>query len=133
MLLLRALVIDDQQSARLYAERLLLSIGIECIAASDGIEALRHASPFGIDLIVTELRLARLDVPELIELVRRGAFGLPPPPIIVCSAPVGDFEQLRPLTPADDVTFLAKPFHEREFEAAVDAAFGLEPMRSDAA
>lgn len=84
--LLRALVVDGKADVRRGLISLLGQCGFESIEACDGIEAIQFASETGIDLIVTDLLMPRMDGFELMGLVRRGVFGEAPPPVIACSS-----------------------------------------------
>lgn len=81
---LQALVVTSDISRRAFFRTALEACGIDCHEAHDGIDALKLASDYGIDLVVTALTMPRLDGLELLELTRRGVFGNNPPPIIIC-------------------------------------------------
>lgn len=84
--------------------------------------ALQFSSDSAIDLIVADIDLRDLDATHLLNIVKCGAFGQPPPPVIVCSAHVdGETWTMHPALKG--ATCLPKPFSEDEFEAALSAAF----------
>lgn len=82
---LRALLVDHSEDMREHIAGILSALGFDCVEAGDGIDALKLASNYGIDLIVTDIDMPRLDGLELLSLVQRGAFGTKPPPVIVCA------------------------------------------------
>ena len=59
----RVLVVDDEHIVRTWMARLLDEAGYAVEVAADGVEALRLAleDPIGFDLIVTDVRMPRMD------------------------------------------------------------------------
>lgn len=124
MALLRALIVDDQPHMRLCIQAILIACGFDCILASTGLEALHYASSSGIDLIVTDIDMPQMDGWELLGLIARGAFGLAPPPVIVCSAladerdfakrfaALGHPTVSKPVVPAQLIDALKRAFKE---------------------
>jgi len=90
MKVLRALIVDPDKAGRRQVAGLLSECCFDSVEAVDGMEALRFAPKNGIDLIVTEIRIARLNVLRLLHIIRCGGFGLAPPPVIICSASLHD-------------------------------------------
>ncbi len=91
------------------------------------VDALRFVSDFAIDLIVTEVRLPKLDAVQLLQIVRNGAFGPKPPPTIICSARLHEASWVT--HPAlQGLTLLAKPLTPQAFATALDAAFPVEHL-----
>lgn len=125
MKFMRALVIDPDSAALLEVSNRLDESGFDSVAACDGVDALRFVSDFAIDLIITEVRLPKLDGIELLNIIRRGAFRPKPPPTIVCSARLHESSWIT--HPAlEGLTLLAKPFTPCAFATALDAAFPTE-------
>ncbi|MDP3493642.1 MAG: response regulator [Hyphomonadaceae bacterium] len=122
---MRALIVDADSDARLQVSKLLDECGFDSVGAADGVDALRSMSDFAIDLIVAEISLPRLDVVQLIHIIRNGAFGPTPPPMIICSARL--HEASWAIHPAlQGLTLLAKPVTPRAFATALDAALPVE-------
>lgn len=119
MKVLNALIVGPDEAARRYVAELLEPCGFDCVGAADGIGALYHASPDGIDLIVSDSRLSSHQHEVLLEFISRGAFGLNPPPHIVCH----DAQQSRGSAASEGVTRIAAPFTPRAFSQALDLAF----------
>ena len=127
MRLMRALVVDPDSVARLEISKLLDESSFDSVAAIDGVDALRFVSDFAIDLIVTEVRLPKLDAVQLLQIVRSGAFGPKPPPTIICSARLHEASWVT--HPAlQGLTLLAKPLTPQAFATALDAAFPVEHL-----
>lgn len=102
--------------------QLLGSSSFDSVEATDGINALRFAHAHAIDLMIADIDLRDLDALQLLRIIREGAFGSPPPPVIVCSANLND--EIWFLHPAiKGVTQLAKPFKPISFAAALNLAF----------
>jgi len=122
---LRALVVDQSDIQRLQLNALLLQEGFDSTGASDGIEALQHASLYRIDLVVTELSMPRMGGYELIHLIGRGVFGKKPPPIIVCSEEPPEILARSPWL-QDCAAFVSKPVDSDQFRSAVVKAFSRQ-------
>lgn len=122
MKVLRALIVDPDHTSRREMAGLLDECCFDSLEATDGVHALQFASEYAIDLIVTEIQIPKLDVLQLLHIIRCGAFGWIPPPVIVCSASLQDRSWLT--SPAlRGLTLLARPFTARSFAVALDAAF----------
>ncbi len=75
---LRVLMAEDEPLAAEVIEEGLVEAGFEVLAASDGQEALDLASSgAGFDLLLTDLKMPRLDGKELIARLRARRPGLP--------------------------------------------------------
>ena len=86
MNLLRALLVSQDDAARRDVAQLLSDYSFDCVQAADGIDALQFASRDGVDLIVTDVRLPKMDGPQFLDIVTDGAFGAKPPPVIMCAS-----------------------------------------------
>ncbi len=92
------LVVDDESTVQLFVARALESAGYTVVGAGDGVEALELLDRNGgaIDLVLTDIRMPRLDG---LELGRRIAGRQSPIPVVYMSA-----------DPPHDVVGLQKPF-----------------------
>jgi len=69
---LRIMVVDDEESIRRYAERVLRAAGYKPVLAADGPEALRLAASIGgVDALVTDLMMPEMDGAELARRLRQ--------------------------------------------------------------
>ncbi|MBS0447034.1 MAG: response regulator [Proteobacteria bacterium] len=120
----RVLVVDDNADMRTYLER-LLSARWDVVTAGDGLQALERLD--GIDVVVTDLMMPRLDGHGLVERLRGDArWRLMP--IIVLTAQAGEEARIRGLQRgADD--YLVKPFAARELEARVEVQLMRQRVR----
>lgn len=125
MKLMRALIVDPDHQVRREVAQLLESSNFDSVEANDGIGALRLANEDAIDLIVADIDLRDLDALQLLRIIRGGAFGPTPPPVIVCSADLNDEAWFLHPT-LKGVTQLAKPFTPVGFAAALNRALPVE-------
>jgi CheY-like chemotaxis protein len=69
----RALVADDNPLSLQFLAEALAACGMECVGASDGMEALGHASERAFDLLLLDARMPRLDGASTLARVRAQA------------------------------------------------------------
>lgn len=117
MKLLRALIVDPEDQVRRRTAELLGDHGFDSIEAADGISALQFASPDGIDLIISDFGLPWLEGLPFLDIIKRGAFGWAPPPLIFCSAMLQGEVRIRKLA-EDGIPLLVRPFTPHAFELA---------------
>jgi DNA-binding response OmpR family regulator len=99
--------------------------GFDSIEAADEISALQFVSPDGIDLIISDFGPPRLEGQLFLDIIKRGAFGQAPPPLIFCSALLQSEGWMRKL--ADEgIPLLVRPFTPHAFELALAAAFAAD-------
>ena len=68
---MKALVIDDNQSVRMFVERVLREAGYDTVGADDGISAQRLVLKTGPpDLVITDLSMPRMSGQEFAHWVR---------------------------------------------------------------
>jgi DNA-binding response OmpR family regulator len=101
----KILIVDDEPRLAKSLARLLESRGHEPTIASDGLEAwaLFDHEPEAWDMLITDIRMPKLDGINLARRVRDRGFGTP----IVFMSGYGDLPDMQELSPA---VFLAKPF-----------------------
>ena len=78
----RILIVDDDETDRLFGQAILERAGHEIFLAEDGDEALRSFSANGIDIVITDLHMPHGHGFELITALRDTP---DPPPIIAIS------------------------------------------------
>jgi CheY-like chemotaxis protein len=121
------LIVDDDPDMRLYLRGCLRGLGGAAgtvIDAADGDEALRRVRAGGVDLLVTDVVLPRMDGLQLHRAIRGDAAHVHLPILLISGAPEG----APPPGPAD--AFLAKPFNAGELLAAVRHLMNLDGVRS---
>jgi two-component system response regulator AtoC len=106
----RALVVDDEDSLRHLLVLALEGQGIEVDCASDGVEALERYNPDRHDVVLTDIRMPRLDglgfTRRLLE-VHQDA-------VVVVMSAYGDIEVAMQALEAGAVDYLNKPFQPDE-------------------
>jgi hypothetical protein len=81
--LMRALIVTDEMDVIASWRLALTSKRIELVEASSTLEAIWLGTPVGFDLIILTPGQGEFSPGEFIALVKRGLFGVPPPPVIV--------------------------------------------------
>ena len=130
MPLTRALVVDDNLANRRLIIPALHERHFEVTEASDFIEALSFVSHNSVDLVVAELRLSqRPDPINLSWLIRVGAFGTAPPPLILYldTSLVGPIDVTGPMAEA---FIIPAPLTINELEDALEAAMARQVLSS---
>lgn len=111
------LVVDDEPRLAQSLARLLAAHGHQPTIALDGLEAwnLFESKPDAWDLLITDIRMPKLDGVNLARRVRARGFGMP----IVFISGHGDLPNIQDLSPA---SFLAKPFKHSALLDAIQSA-----------
>lgn len=84
----RILIVDDDESDRLYLQAILERAGHETCFAHDGSDALRQFETDGIDVVVTDLQMPEVHGFELITVLR----DVQPPPAVIAVSGTGTFQ-----------------------------------------
>lgn len=110
------MVVDDEPRLAKSLARLLESNGHETTIASDGLEAwtLFEEAPEGWDMLITDIRMPKLDGIGLARRVRARGSGIP----VVFISGHGDSPDVVELSPA---SFLPKPFKRVALLAAMQS------------
>jgi DNA-binding NtrC family response regulator len=114
----RVLVVDDDPGVRYTLREILESAQLEVEEAADGAEALERVEAGGFSLVVTDLRMPRLDG---MELLRRLSARSPAPRVVVITAH-GSERQAVEAIKAGAYDYFRKPFDNDELLAVVRRA-----------
>jgi two-component system, NtrC family, response regulator HydG len=114
----RVLVVDDDPGVRYTLREILASEGLEVEEAADGAEALAALDARPAALVVTDLRMPRMDG---MELLRRVAARAPVPRVVVITAH-GSERQAVEAMKAGAFDYFRKPFENEELLAVVRRA-----------
>jgi two-component system chemotaxis response regulator CheY len=126
----RVLIVDDSAGMRVYLRAILTGAGYESVEVADGgaaFDALMGRGRF--DLVITDL-----DMPEMDGFALLSAISLLPrskgrPPVVVCSAMLGEgMTERRPELRLAAV-LLAKPVQPEDVLKAVEKAVKVGPVR----
>ncbi len=115
---LRAVIVDDEELARmLLKEQLLAAGGVEIVAeCANGFEAVKAVGELRPDLLFLDIQMPKLDGFEVLELID------PPPAVIFVTA----YDQFAlKAFDANAVDYLLKPFAEDRLAAALEKARAL--------
>ena len=115
------LVVDDEAKMRRLLEIMLTQVGYEVLQAADGVEALAMTAAHTVDLVITDLRMPRLDGIGLLRQLREQDGELP---VIVVTA-YGSVESAVDAMKYGASDYILRPFEIDAVEAAVQRALKL--------
>jgi DNA-binding NtrC family response regulator len=118
MLKPRVLVVDDDEGVRYTLREILESSGLEVDVACDGVEALERLQLHPAQLVVTDLRMPRMDG---MELLRKLMAQNPAPRVVVITAH-GSERQAVDAIKAGALDYFRKPFEADELVAVIKRA-----------
>lgn len=112
----RVLIIDDHDSMREGLELLLRRRGHKTVSADAGDRGLALLDEVGADLVITDLKMARMDGIQVLQKVRAG---YPDVEVLVITA-YGTIEKAVEAMKLGAADFITKPFSSEEFGVKVD-------------
>ncbi len=124
----RILVVDDEPTARLGLEKLLRRKGYRVQSEADGEAALKAAEEFAPDVVVTDLKMPRMDGIELLKQLRAQDRDVP---VIVATA-FGEVASAVSAMRAGADDYLTKPLEIDELILAIERAMERRSLRSEA-
>jgi two-component system response regulator HydG len=122
------LVVDDEASARSGLEKLLTLEGYRVAVAEDGVQALERVGDSAPDVVVTDLKMPRMDGLELLAKLREMQ---PELPVIVVTA-FGDVSTAVEAMRKGAEHYLVKPVDFAELEVAIARAIERRDLRIEA-
>ena len=117
------LIVDDEPRLRQVLVHLMRTDGFTCLEAGNGEEALAHLAHYPVTLVMSDLRMPKMDGLELLRRVR----GRWPDTAVVMITAVSDVEVAVSCLAIGAMDYLTKPFHLEEVRARVAQA--LEKRR----
>jgi CheY-like chemotaxis protein len=125
----RVLVVDDSAGMRVYLRAILTGAGYESVEVADGGAAFDALMGGRFDLVVTDL-----DMPEMDGFALLSAISLLPvskgrPPVVVCSALLGEGVTERRPELRLAAVLLAKPVQPEDVLRAAEKAVRVGPIR----
>ncbi len=126
--LIRLLVVDDEPSARAGLEKLLKQEGYVVDVARDGVEALERFAESAADVVVTDLKMPRMDGIELLQKLRAQDENVP---VIVCTA-FGDVGTAVQAMRAGAEDYLTKPIDFDTLSLAIERSLERRELRLEA-
>ncbi|MFT4028075.1 MAG: response regulator, partial [Novosphingobium sp.] len=116
----RILLVEDEDTVRLVAERALARAGYTITTAADGEEGLEQVAKGGrFDLVVSDVVMPNMDGPAMARAIRKLAPGLP---ILFMSGYAED--HLRREIDVENMHFIPKPFSVQQISEKVGAVLG---------
>jgi putative two-component system response regulator len=112
------LIVDDEPRLRQVLVHLMRNDGFTCLEAGNGEEALEHLERTPISLVMSDLRMPKMDGLELLRRVR----GRWPDTAVVMITAVADVEVAVSCLAIGAMDYLTKPFHLEEVRARVAQA-----------
>jgi len=126
----RVLVVDDSAGMRVYLRAILTGAGYESVEVADGgvaFDALIGGSRF--DLVITDLDMPEMDGFALLSAISLLPISRGRPPVVVCSALLGEgMTERRPELRLAAV-LLAKPVQPEDVLKAAEKAVKVGPVR----
>lgn len=111
----RILIVEDEEHLSRFIDKGLRKAGFETVVAADGMAALEHATGGGVDLVVLDVGLPRMDGFTVLKLIRGMDVEVP---VIMCTARDSADDKVAGLEGgADD--YLAKPYTFAELLARI--------------
>ncbi|MGB0514552.1 MAG: response regulator, partial [Wenzhouxiangellaceae bacterium] len=117
------LVVDDSLSARRFLSRLVGDLGMDAVAASDGLDALEKIEQQRPDLLLLDLEMPRMNGLELTAQLRREAATADLPVIMITSRSTIKHREQAERVGVDH--YLTKPYQEEQLEELI-----LESLRA---
>src|SRR5216684_512727 len=119
----RVLIVDDEPSMRVALKSLLESNGHETVEASSGIEALAHLD--GIDAVITDYSMQRMNGIQLLEAIRERDQSLP---VMLLTAHGSERLAVQAMK-AGACDYLTKPPDNDELSLVIDKALEARALR----
>jgi len=127
----RVLLVDDDPSIRLFCTHILKAMGLECLEAASGPEALASLQKNPCDVMLLDVQMPKMSGMEVLQRVHAN----PPIPflkVIMLSGHATSDEMAKLLiSGADD--FLSKPFSVLQLQGRVQAALRLKDAQDRSA
>src|SRR5512136_300155 len=114
----KILVVDDELNMRLVLKALLTKEGYDVVTASDGFEALKALKGGDVKVVVTDLKMPRLDGMGLLERVIRE---YPSTPVIIITAH-GTIATAVDALKKGAFDYITKPFEQDELKSVIHKA-----------
>ncbi len=114
------LLVEDNPINQLVASEMLQLLGVEVVAAFDGVEALEHIASRTVDVVLMDIQMPRMDGLEATREIRRReqTSRAPALPVIALTANASDDDRRRCLDAGMD-DFIAKPVKTDQLAAVL--------------
>ncbi|MBN2568543.1 MAG: sigma-54-dependent Fis family transcriptional regulator [Deltaproteobacteria bacterium] len=123
----RILIVDDELNMLLVLETMLRKEGYEVVTASDGLEALEIMENEDVAVVVTDLKMPKLDGLELLERI---VTEYPAIPVIIITAH-GTITTAVKALKQGAFDYITKPFEQDDLKNVIGKAFKTRTMNED--
>jgi two-component system response regulator AtoC len=123
----KILVVDDELNMRLVLKTLLSKEGYEVVTASDGLEALKVLKNDDVKVIVTDLKMPKLDGMGLLDRIIRE---YPSTPVIIITAH-GTIATAVDALKKGAFDYITKPFEQDELKSIIHKAVKTRRLNED--
>ncbi|SLM30367.1 Transcriptional regulatory protein ZraR [Desulfamplus magnetovallimortis] len=123
----KILVVDDEERIRQILKLMLMSLGHDIDEAFDGRDAFEKLEKDYFDLVISDIRMDRLDGRGLLKKIKEEDIPCPVVFITAFASTESVVEALR----LGAVDYLVKPFDEKHVEVAVERALGVGRLLSE--
>jgi two-component system cell cycle response regulator len=123
----KVLVVDDDDHIRDTLSRMVEALGFSCKTAGNGVEALEYLQSEPFDIVVTDIRMPRMDGMALLREVNQHLKGVD---VIVMTAYNVDFSYTEVIE-AGATDFISKPFPLDELKAKIKRILSERTLRSE--
>jgi len=123
----RVLVVDNEEKMRRILEMSLVNMGHEVTQAGDGVEALAAIDAASFDLVLTDLRMPRMDGIGLLRALRERGDEVP---VIVLTA-YGTIETAVEAMKLGAADYIIRPFEIETVELAVNRALAMSAVQRE--
>jgi DNA-binding NtrC family response regulator len=128
-LLNKILIVDDEVNMRLVLQAMLKKEGYEVVSASDGLEAMEILQATSIDVVVTDLKMPRLDGMGLLGRMIRE---YPSTPVIIITA-YGTVATAVDALKKGALDYISKPFEQDDLKNVIQKAIRTRRLNEDEA
>ncbi|MEA2102020.1 MAG: sigma-54 dependent transcriptional regulator [Thermodesulfobacteriota bacterium] len=123
----KILVVDDEQGIRLSLEKIFTKEGFDVLTATNGDDAFRLVRKGGIDLIVTDIRMAGMDGMELLKVSK----SVSPHTEVIMITGYAAVETAVDSLKEGACDYLTKPFKKADILGAVHKAIERQTLSMD--
>lgn len=123
----KILIVDDEPRIRQILKIMLVSLSHDIDTAEDGLEALEKLQSEAFDLVISDIRMDRLDGKGLLQKIHAADIPCPVVFITAFASTESVVEALR----LGAVDYLVKPFDEAQVTVAVERALGIAKILSE--
>ncbi len=123
----KILVVDDEERIRQILKIMLISAGHEVDEAFDGLDACEKLENGFFDLVISDIRMDRLDGRGLLKKIKEKDIACP----VVFITAFASTESVIEALQLGAVDYLVKPFDEKSVQVAVERALGMGRILSE--